>query len=155
MDLMDLDLPLCYCEKCGQQSMLDKNNENLDNKKCLGCLETGHFKLIPEKYIAWIVEGVPMVNEDLEQEFIENVIKTSPHFDQTAWDRRVQWKEYDDNLNNRIKQEQSNQPKCPYCGSTNISKIGIINRSISVGLFGLASDKIGKTHKCNKCGSTW
>jgi len=40
----------------------------------------------------------------------------------------------------------------PSCGSTNITKIGLVNRAISVGVFGLAS---GKTHKCNSCGTTW
>ena len=44
---------------------------------------------------------------------------------------------------------------CPYCNSTNVTKIGTVNRAISVGMFGLASSKIGKTHKCNDCGSTW
>lgn len=44
---------------------------------------------------------------------------------------------------------------CPTCQSTNISKIGTLNRMASVGLFGLASSKIGKTHKCNNCGTTW
>lgn len=48
-----------------------------------------------------------------------------------------------------------NRPKCPTCGSTNISKIGTLNRMFSVGMFGLASSKIGKTHKCNNCGSMW
>ena len=44
---------------------------------------------------------------------------------------------------------------CPYCNSTNVTKIGTVNRAVSVGMFGLASEKIGKTHKCNDCGSTW
>lgn len=44
---------------------------------------------------------------------------------------------------------------CPYCQSTNISKIGTLNRMASVGFLGLASSKIGKTHKCNSCGSSW
>ena len=44
---------------------------------------------------------------------------------------------------------------CPYCNSTNVTKIGTVNRAVSVGMFGLASKKIGKTHKCNDCGSTW
>lgn len=44
---------------------------------------------------------------------------------------------------------------CPYCNSTNVTKIGTVNRAVSVGMFGLASSKIGKTHKCNDCGSTW
>ena len=48
-----------------------------------------------------------------------------------------------------------NVPKCPTCGSTNITKIGTFNRMMSTGLFGLASRKIGKTMKCNNCGYTW
>ena len=44
---------------------------------------------------------------------------------------------------------------CPYCNSTNVTKIDTVNRAVSVGMFGLASSKIGKTHKCNDCGSTW
>lgn len=44
---------------------------------------------------------------------------------------------------------------CPYCHSTNVTKIGTVNRAVSVGMLGLASSKIGKTHKCNDCGSTW
>lgn len=44
---------------------------------------------------------------------------------------------------------------CPTCQSTNISKIGTLNRMASIGLFGLASSKIGKNHKCNNCGTTW
>jgi hypothetical protein len=51
--------------------------------------------------------------------------------------------------------QQRNVPKCPTCGSTNISKIGTLNRIASVGFFGLASSKIGKTQKCNNCGYTW
>lgn len=45
--------------------------------------------------------------------------------------------------------------ECPCCHSTNTSKIGTVNRAVSVGMLGLASSKIGKTHKCNDCGSTW
>ena len=47
------------------------------------------------------------------------------------------------------------KPTCPSCGSTRISQIGTVSRAVSVGIFGLASSKIGKTHKCNNCGATW
>lgn len=47
----------------------------------------------------------------------------------------------------------SHSVTCPYCGSTNISKIGTLNRAVSVGLLGLASSKIGKQWHCNNCGS--
>ena len=32
----------------------------------------------------------------------------------------------------------------PYCNSSNVTKIGTVNRAVSVGMFGLASKKIGK-----------
>ncbi len=43
--------------------------------------------------------------------------------------------------------------KCPYCSSTNTSKISMVGRVVSTGLFGLGSKKIGKQHHCNKCNS--
>ena len=42
---------------------------------------------------------------------------------------------------------------CPYCNSTNVTKIGTVNRAVSVGMFGLASKKLGKQWHCNGCGS--
>ena len=42
---------------------------------------------------------------------------------------------------------------CPYCKATNIRKIGVVSRSISAGIFGLGSKKIGKQWHCDHCGS--
>lgn len=49
--------------------------------------------------------------------------------------------------------QSTSQILCPYCQSTNISKIGTLNRVVSVGMFGLASKKIGKQWHCNNCKS--
>ena len=46
-------------------------------------------------------------------------------------------------------------PKCPTCGSTNIRKMGSIERGASILTFGLFSKKINKTFKCNNCGMTF
>lgn len=43
--------------------------------------------------------------------------------------------------------------RCPYCKSTNVKKIGVVSRSMSVGMFGLGSSKIGKQWHCNGCKS--
>lgn len=43
--------------------------------------------------------------------------------------------------------------ECPYCHSMNTSKIGTVNRAVSVAMFGLASKKIGKQWHCNNCKS--
>lgn len=86
--------------------------------------------------------------EDLINHYIENLIKDT--YDPKAREYREANKKhpFDSYM-------PDDSPKCPTCQSTNISKIGTINRMVSTGLFGLASSKIGKTHKCNKCGTTW
>jgi len=43
--------------------------------------------------------------------------------------------------------------ECPYCHSTNTKKISGTTRFVSTGLFGLASNKIGKNFHCNNCKS--
>ncbi len=51
----------------------------------------------------------------------------------------------------------ASKPKCPMCGSTNISKIGSLNRAASIAGFGILSRKIGKQWQCNnpKCRHLW
>ena len=44
---------------------------------------------------------------------------------------------------------------CPNCGRNAGHPIGVIGKSVSVGAFGLASNKIGKTYKCENCGYMW
>ena len=56
--------------------------------------------------------------------------------------------------NNQVAREWQNKPKCPTCGSTNLSKITVTKRAVKVGLFGIfgAIDDAGKTYKCDSCG---
>ena len=42
---------------------------------------------------------------------------------------------------------------CPYCYSTNVKKVGMSGRLLSVFTFGLASGKVGKQWHCRSCGS--
>ena len=47
-----------------------------------------------------------------------------------------------------------NIPKCPTCGSTDLSKITATQKAGKAVLFGLfATGDMSKTWKCNKCGS--
>ena len=50
---------------------------------------------------------------------------------------------------------QSNKPKCPTCGSTNVKHISTLNRAVSIGVFGLFSSKIGKNYECLNCKMKW
>lgn len=71
----------------------------------------------------------------------------------------------DDRFNNSISETKAVfgiKPKspspsitCPYCHSTNVSKIGTVDRGLSVGMTGLASGKLGKQWHCNKCKSNF
>lgn len=45
--------------------------------------------------------------------------------------------------------------RCPYCQSTDTTKISTVNRVVSTGLFGLGSNKVGKEWHCNKCKSNF
>ena len=53
------------------------------------------------------------------------------------------------------KQQPSSKPtvECQYCHSANTKKISGTKRWFSTGLFGLASNKIGKNFHCNNCKS--
>ena len=57
--------------------------------------------------------------------------------------------------NNAIALEWQNKPKCPTCSSTNVQKIGGLERAGSVYMFGVFSKKINKSFKCKNCGYTW
>lgn len=47
----------------------------------------------------------------------------------------------------------SNKPHCPYCNSTNLTKVSGTSRFASTLMFGIGSKKIGKQWKCNNCKS--
>lgn len=46
-------------------------------------------------------------------------------------------------------------PHCPTCQSTNIKKISATSKAVSVGLFGIFSQKVKRQFKCNNCGYEW
>lgn len=48
-----------------------------------------------------------------------------------------------------------NQPKCPTCGSTNVQRIGTGEKIVSGALWGLFSNKVHKSYKCNNCKYMW
>ena len=145
---------LCYCEKCG--CITDLVESEL-NKGCYCC---GHFprKPIPREYI----DNFRWRDGDGEEAFIEEVIKKSPNLDQYLFEHADEIiKQKNDIMEasiargKAILEERSRVARCPSCGSTNTAKIGTVSRMIYTGLFGLASSKIGKTHKCNNCGTMW
>ena len=58
-------------------------------------------------------------------------------------------------LMEQVHSSVSSKPRCPTCGSTNVSKIDAIDRAVSIGTLGIFSNKINKSFKCKDCGCTW
>lgn len=45
-------------------------------------------------------------------------------------------------------------PKCPICGSTNLTKISVVTTAAKIYAFGIyGAGDVGKTYRCNNCGS--
>lgn len=68
------------------------------------------------------------------------------------------YRAYNQQVNENLKKQEFGKGygiKCPNCGQQNVHKISTASRAVSVGTVGLASDKIGKTYKCPKCGYMW
>ena len=145
---------LCYCKKCGRIILFIIE----DKLECDCC----HSKVSPAPDEFLVGESKMVINKNLKQQFINEYIKTSPEFDQYLFDHRdeilaKQSAEFDAKMahGKAILEEQSRVPKCPTCHSTNIRKMGGIERGASIYALGIFSKKINKTFKCQNCGYTW
>lgn len=139
---------LCYCKKCGR---IVQEQYNKQTQKCDYC--NNELNYVPKQFL--IGQRGVIFNDDLKEQFINEYIKSSPEFDQYRFDHRDQ-----DMFEQRMAyraaiSKQSNTPKCPTCGSTNIQKISGTKRWLSAGLFGLASSDVGKSMVCKSCGFKW
>lgn len=151
---------LMYCKKCGRLIQ--------DSKKCDICGSVTYQ--VPTQYLMKDVDF--LIDSKLEDQFIEECIKSSPEFDEYLFNNRDRIKaqksaEYDRDMaiGDAIRQGADvktafrnggqNMPKCPTCGSLNVRHISNSERVASVGLFSIFSKKINKTFKCGNCGYTW
>ena len=144
---------LYYCRKCGR---ILQNDWEDPNCKC-DCCKSITFP-VPEKY--WLNGLNFLINDETENLLIEELVKTSPQFDQYLFDHRdeilaKQSAEFNAKMahGKAILEEQNKKVTCSYCGSTNVNRIGLLSRMVSVEFWGLASRKIGKQWHCNNCGS--
>ena len=142
-----------YCKKCGRVISTYQNNEEEFCDYCESLMYT-----VPKEYL---FDNL-IITENGIQKLREELVKPSPEFDKQLYEQRdeVLSKRFAESqaqlaIGKAMMEEEARMSQCPSCQSTNISKIGIINRAISTHFLGLASSKIGKTHKCNNCGTMW
>ena len=151
---------LDYCDKCGWTWQRDIMHEK--DGICGNCEICGNvLKPVPDNYFE-NPKFKLVLSKEMKQKLIEDLVKTSPNFDQYYFDNAINIKGQKDEAFNAkiahgkaILEEASRVPKCPTCQSTNIRKIGGVERGASIWAFGLFSKKINKSFKCNSCGYTW
>ena len=149
-----------YCDKCGW--FWQRSIQNEHSNICGYCEICGNMlKPVPKEYYEEF-QGILFISDEKKKKLIQDLVLVSPNFDQYYFDNAINIKAQKDDAfcakmehGKAILEAQGRVPKCPCCGSTNISKIGAVSRVVSTSFFGLASNKIGKTHKCNNCGTTW
>ena len=137
---------LYYCEKCGGTGVLDFD-------VCVQCGSHNSYKSVPDEYVDDYA-----IKDDLKAEFIENIVKSSPNFEQECWDRREAFKEiqkHNDELLENDKVKQANVPKCTTCQSANLKKITATSKAMNTAMFGLFGTKRHKTFHCDNCGYEW
>lgn len=117
---------------------------------------------VPIKYIQ---ENEILTDKELANKtvaLIEEVVKTSPEFDQYFFDHREEILEKKNTAfdiaiahGKAILDEQANIPKCPTCQSASIRKVSVTSKVTNTALFGIFGTKRYKTFHCNNCGYEW
>lgn len=135
-----------YCPKCGNIEILGLDED------CDYC-ET---KLRDTEYFFDDVVERGDVKLEIRKAIFENYIKNSPTYSEEYAKQREE-KEYRESLNlpSSYKPKESNTPKCPTCGSTNIEKISTTSKAIGFVAVGVFSSNFGKTMECKNCGYKW
>ena len=157
------------CPNCGYP-VEKKINKNLNSSVLDLCPKCGKFysskehfcpdcgtkmidcHLTEEDYSEMVIDSLR--RKQWRQQMREKYVVGSPEFDAVLYNKRLQEEKAEADYYASIPRRPS-EPEitCPYCKSTNTKKIGVISRSVSVGLFGLGSKKINRQWHCNNCGS--
>lgn len=136
------------CPNCGYK--LPKPEPIINGVYCPSCLDCGiktKIEFCPYCKIRYkdSITGTCDEVDNYTQNHPE--LKDAPEFSQEAYDKRVNYVPYN--------YPTMNTPKCPTCGSTDLSKVSSISKAGSVLMFGLLSQKVKKTWHCNNCKYEW
>lgn len=87
--------------------------------------------------------------EDEKQKQLEALRKMNENnAKMKAWNDSIEAQKKQQHIADKI-------PDCPNCGSYDVTRISTASRVTSIATVGLASGKIGKQYKCNKCKHMW
>lgn len=151
--LFDSDI---ICDKCGCTDIIDKKEydylcdkfQQANEKQREKLRHSGEFRQICKyKFIVDNKNTPEMRKAQSKLDKEKNALKLE----------QIQ-QEYEllqDKCNKKRIEKQTNIPKCPTCGSTNIKHISTLNRAVSIGILGIFSGKIGKNYECLDCKARW
>lgn len=144
---MACDWKIKYCPKCGEIALTSMR----PNEKCLYC---GTF-LQDTEYIFMDVVERGNIKPEISKAIFEKYIRNNPMYSKEAVKLREEQEHQNRmNLPSSYKPKEKNVPKCPICGSKNLSKITTAHKAGKIALFGIfGMGDNGKTWKCKNCGS--
>lgn len=134
------------CNKCGRFYIGGENKDIncIDNyKNCGGIMCDTGLKFDEANIIRKISSDNELLNAMIElkkNDIIEYNLKMS---------------QFRTQVNQQKQQQESNTPKCPTCGSTNIEKISLTKKAFGGAMFGLFSSDVRNSMHCKNCGAKW
>ena len=153
----DIFLKTQICPRCGRIS------EATSELKCFYC-DTNAEILKDVNYWGFGHRGEPITTTEKDKELLRLNFQPKEKYDATAWLCREHYEESqkkfgipDDLFGSKFFDEVVKyhpdhiQPQCPHCSSYFTRKISTSSKLFSVGLFGLASNKVGKQWYCHTC----
>ena len=104
------------------------------------------------KFLSYVEAGIHLTKEPPKDHYYDKPVVSR---DQLVNPFTQKEKERQEILSRPDSDFYANIPKCPTCNSTNIRKMGGVERGASILTFGIFSKKINKTFKCQNCGMTF
>lgn len=144
---MALDYPIRYCPKCGEIYFLRVELVPV----CTFC----KTQLIETEFICADSFANGEIKPEIRKAIFEKYIRDNPMYSEEAVKLREEQEHQNRmNLPSSYKPKEKNVPKCPICGSKNLSKITTAHKAGKIALFGIfGMGDNGKTWKCKNCGS--
>ena len=142
---MALNHKIRCCKRCGHIEMWQK--------ELIPVCEYCNSELVDTEYILQDVLEHGEIKPEIRKAIFEKYIKNSPLYSEEAVKDREE-KESREMISLPSSYTPKNTPKCPICQSTNLSKITNTRKAGKIALFGIfGAGDLGKTWKCNNCGS--
>lgn len=139
------------CPRCGAGYDAPEGKMPLEDGMCKVC--GGTLVKTPYTFHEILYGNGELTGYEIHNDIMENYIKTDPQYDAEVYEM---WRKRRDGTQSTVfkSQQNTNQPKCPICQSTNLSKISTakkVGKIAMFGIFGMGDN--GKTWQCNNCGS--